>query len=118
MSAVIVNPPVPVPSHSTYGRQASVVPEPGDVLYVNRDASVQFSGDRALIFRVIKVSDQPTYHGWVWLTGYVLDQTGNALDRREIYVRKTGLRKAARPPAMVRQPKPAARKAARNALRR
>jgi hypothetical protein len=96
-----------------------VDPKPGDVLYVNRQASVQFAGDRTLIFRVIKVSDRPTYHGWIWLTGYVLDQKGNALDRREIYVRTAGLQRAAPPPARVRQanPKPAARTAPRNAQR-
>ncbi|WP_243707786.1 hypothetical protein [Micromonospora sp. KC606] len=45
-----------------------------------------------MIFRVIKVCDQPSYHGWVWLTGYVLDRTGKAVDRREIYVQSAGLR--------------------------
>ncbi|WTY53936.1 hypothetical protein OG617_11585 [Micromonospora sp. NBC_01412] len=71
---------------------------------MNRQASAQFGGDRALIFRVIKVPDQPTYHGWIWLTGYLLDQAGNALDRREIYVQKAGLQRATRPPALVRGP--------------
>ncbi|MFG3703573.1 hypothetical protein ACGF7U_02385 [Micromonospora sp. NPDC047670] len=96
-----------------------MVPKPGDVLYVNRQASVQFGGDRALIFRVIKVSDQPTYYGWIWLTGYVIDRAGRALDRREIYVQEAGLQLADPPPAAVGQPrKPAARTACRNALRR
>ncbi|WP_243706350.1 hypothetical protein [Micromonospora sp. KC721] len=65
--------------------------KPGDVVHVGADASVQFGGERSLIFRVIKVCDQPTYHGWVWLTGYVLDRAGNAIDRREIYVQRAGL---------------------------
>lgn len=95
-----------------------MVPKPGDVLYVNREASVQFSGDRALVFRVIKVCDRPTYYGWAWLTGYVLDRKGNALARREIYVQMAGLQKAATPPTVVRQPNPVARTAPRNALRR
>lgn len=69
-----------------------MVPKPGDVLHVDSDASVQFSGDRALIFRVIKVCDRPTYDGWVWLTGYSLDRAGNAVDRREIFVQRAGLR--------------------------
>ncbi|SCF18499.1 hypothetical protein [Micromonospora carbonacea] len=97
-----------------------MVPKPGDVLYVNRQASVQFGGDRALIFRVIKVPEQPTYYGWIWLTGYVLDPKGNALDRREIYVQKAGLQRATPPAAAVRQPdrKSAARTTARNAVRK
>lgn len=67
-------------------------PKPGDVVRVGGRASVQFGGDRALVFRVIKVCDKPTYHGWVWLTGYVLDRAGKAVDRREIYVQHEGLR--------------------------
>ena len=67
-------------------------PTPGDVLHVDAAASVQFSGTRSLIFRVIKVGDRPTYDGWVWLTGYVLDWAGNAVDRREIFVQRAGLR--------------------------
>ncbi|MDM4722124.1 hypothetical protein QTQ03_21960 [Micromonospora sp. WMMA1363] len=67
-------------------------PKPGDVLLVGSDASVQFSGERSLIFRVIKVCDRATYHGWVWLLGYALDRAGNAVDRREIYVQRAGLR--------------------------
>ncbi|MFG1954315.1 hypothetical protein [Micromonospora sp. NPDC048830] len=74
------------------------------MLYVDRLASVQFGGDRALIFRVIKVCEQPTYHGWIWLTGYVLDRAGNARDRREIYVQAAGLIRAAPPLAAARQP--------------
>ncbi|MFG1885461.1 hypothetical protein [Micromonospora sp. NPDC049102] len=62
------------------------------MLHVGNDASVQFSGDRALIFRVIKVCDRPTYEGWVWLTGYSTDRAGKAVDRREIYVQRAGLR--------------------------
>ena len=74
-----------------------MVPKPGDVLYVGRQASVQFGGDRALVFRVIRVDDRPTYHGWIWLTGYTLDRAGNALDRREIFVQRDGLTRAAPP---------------------
>ncbi|MGC4886357.1 hypothetical protein [Micromonospora sp. NBC_01392] len=87
-----------------------MVPKPGDVLYVNRGASVQFGGDRALIFRVIKISGELVHHDWIWLTGYVLDQAGNALARREIFVQKAGLLRADPPRAVVRQPrrKPAA----------
>lgn len=71
-------------------------PSPGDLLIVDGRASVQFAGDRALILRVVSVYDRPTYHGWVWLTGYVVNRRGRATDKREVYVQLAGLR---RPPA-------------------
>ncbi|WP_229400055.1 hypothetical protein [Micromonospora okii] len=80
-------------------------PSPGDLLTVDGCASVQFAGDRALTFRVVSVSDRPTYHGWLWLTGYVLDRRGLATGKREIFVQLSGLHPsrgaeaaAARPP--------------------
>jgi hypothetical protein len=69
-----------------------VVPRPGDVLLIDERASVQFAGDRALVLRVISVSDYPTYYGWCWLTGYVLDADGQAVDRRHVFVQFAGLR--------------------------
>ncbi|SCG47514.1 hypothetical protein GA0070609_1936 [Micromonospora echinaurantiaca] len=69
------------------------VPSPGDLLLVDGRASVQFAGDRALRFRVVSVSRQPTYPGWVWLTGYVLNRRGEAAARREVYVQLAGLRR-------------------------
>lgn len=68
------------------------VARPGAVLLIDGRASVQFAGDRALVLRVISVSERPTYHGWAWLTGYVLDGAGQALDRREVFVQVAGLR--------------------------
>lgn len=67
-------------------------PRPGDVLRIDGQASVQFRDDRALVLRVTAVSDQDTYAGWIWLTGYVLDQYGAATDRREVFVQLAGLR--------------------------
>lgn len=67
-------------------------PSPGDLLVIDGRASVQFSGDRALTFRVVSVSNQPTYEGWVWLTGYVLDRRGDATVKREVFVQLAGLR--------------------------
>lgn len=55
---------------------------------------MQFAGDRALLLRVISVCDKPTYYSWCWLTGYVIDRTGQALERREIFVQTAGLRLA------------------------
>ncbi|MFG3707072.1 hypothetical protein ACGF7U_20440 [Micromonospora sp. NPDC047670] len=71
-------------------------PSPGDLLVVDGRASVQFAGDRALTFRVVSVCDQPTYAGWIWLTGYVLDRRGQATAKREIYVQLAGLRVVSR----------------------
>ncbi|MCZ7377309.1 hypothetical protein O3438_20605 [Micromonospora sp. WMMC250] len=67
---------------------------------------MQFSGNRSLIFRVIKVCDRPTYEGWIWLTGYSLDRAGKAVDRREVFVQRAGLRVIvpAAAPATARTP--------------
>ncbi|WP_225853782.1 hypothetical protein [Micromonospora sp. AMSO31t] len=81
-------------------------PEPGDLLRIDGGASVQFAGDRALTFRVVSVCPRPAYTGWVWLTGYVLDRRGQAVDRREVFVQLAGLRKVdAPPPAPGGQPR-------------
>ncbi|MFV2009338.1 MULTISPECIES: hypothetical protein [unclassified Micromonospora] len=66
-------------------------PSPGDVLLIGREASVQFADDRGIRFRVIAVDRKWTYDGWIWLTGYVMDRHGNAIDRREIFVQRHGL---------------------------
>ncbi|MFE9655204.1 hypothetical protein [Micromonospora sp. NPDC006431] len=73
-------------------------PEPGDLLRIDGRTSVQFAGDRALTFRVVSVCDRPTYAGWVWLTGYVINRRGNATAKREIYVQLAGLRRATSTP--------------------
>jgi hypothetical protein len=65
---------------------------PGDVVQVGAEASVQFSGDRGLLFRIIRVDPRVTYDGWLWLDGYVIGPAGNALQRRRIFVRQEGLR--------------------------
>lgn len=70
----------------------SVIPRPGEVLIVDRQASVQFADLRQLVFRVISVSRRPTYEGWAWIHGYVLDSSGAATERREIFVRCDGPR--------------------------
>ncbi|MGW4462779.1 hypothetical protein [Micromonospora sp. NPDC004704] len=80
------------------------MPEPGDVLGVGAPASVQFGGASAITFRVTVVSKQPTYDGWVWLTGYVLNRKGEATEKREIFVQLDGLRLLARPHRPTRLP--------------
>ena len=68
-----------------------LLPRSGDVLHVTRAASVQFI--EPLLFRVIRVHDWQTYHGWVWLDGYELNSAGEAVDRRSIFVQINGLRR-------------------------
>jgi hypothetical protein len=92
-------------------------PRPGDLLRVDGRASVQFAGDRALTFRVVSVCDRPTYDGWVWLTGYVLNRRGEATAKREIYVQLAGLQ-AAVPAAVSAQRGAQSRRAMPSALRR
>lgn len=41
--------------------------------------------------RVISIDSRTTYVGWAWLTGYVLDTHGNAVERREVFVQEAGL---------------------------
>ena len=72
---------------------SEALPQPGDVLYVGGAASVQFQGERALTFRVIRVDPRSTYAGWLWIDGYVLGPDGDAIERRVIFVRRDGLRK-------------------------
>ncbi|WP_431905615.1 hypothetical protein [Micromonospora carbonacea] len=68
------------------------MPTPGDLVLIDGRASVQFDGDRALWLRVTSVDERPTYYGWVWLTGYVVDPvTRNALAKREVFAQIAGL---------------------------
>jgi hypothetical protein len=65
-------------------------PKAGDVLHITRAASVQFL--QPFMFRVIRVLDWPTYDGWVWLDGYQMGPSGDAVARRSLYVMYEGLR--------------------------
>ncbi|WP_434740955.1 hypothetical protein [Micromonospora sp. SH-82] len=50
-----------------------------------------------MTFRVIKVlTERLTYHGWAWVRGYQLDDRGDAVATREIFVRPAGLLPAPR----------------------
>ena len=65
-------------------------PRVGDVLHVTRAASVQFCNP--ILFRVIRVHHEwTTYEGWIWLDGYQLGITGDAVERRSIFVQVRGL---------------------------
>ena len=69
-----------------------IVPRSGDVLLVTREASVQFA--HPLKFRVIRIHDWQTYDGWAWLDGYQLNDVGDAVERRSIFVQLKGLQQA------------------------
>jgi hypothetical protein len=59
------------------------------VLRVTKTASVQFT--QPMLFRVIRVHDWQTYDGWAWLDGYQLNASGDAVERRSIFVLLQGL---------------------------
>jgi hypothetical protein len=82
-----------VTSRKEVGGVAGVgmVPRPGEVVVVGPSASVQFAGRQGFRFRVIQVDSRPTYDGWIWLDGYQLDVSGQAIARRKIFVRRSGL---------------------------
>lgn len=69
----------------------SRLPRSGDTVLIDRPASVQFL--KPMMFRVIRVHDWPTYDGWVWLDGYQLNQAGDAVERRSIFVQINGINK-------------------------
>ncbi|WP_433233514.1 hypothetical protein ACQP2H_10580 [Micromonospora sp. CA-248260] len=74
----------------------------GTVLYVTRAASIQFL--RPIRFRLIRVLDDwYTYDGWVWLDGYQLNSSGDAVSRRKIFVQKDGLQFSDPAQSMVRR---------------
>jgi hypothetical protein len=73
-----------------------VLPRSGDVIHVTKAASVQFSAP--VVFRVIRVHDWPTYEGWIWLDGYELNSSGDAVERRSIFVQVGGLRQVGKAP--------------------
>ncbi|NGM14840.1 hypothetical protein O3597_24625 [Verrucosispora sp. WMMA2044] len=89
-----------------------MLPRSGDVLHVTRAASVQFR--RPILFRVIRVLDRPTYDGWLWLEGYELNATGDAVNRRSIFVQRAGLRQVQAAP----QPRPHTVRSARRPVAR
>ena len=78
-----------------------MLPRSGDVLRVTKAASVQFS--QPILFRVIRVHEWKTYDGWAWLDGYQLNSSGDAVERRSIFVRLDGLQ----PGQFTRAPRPA-----------
>lgn len=58
---------------------------------LGRAASVQFA-IVPIRLRVIGVDPRPTYDGWLWLVGYQLDERGQAIAKREVFVQRAGVR--------------------------
>lgn len=76
----------------------------GDIVHVTGLASVQFTV-RPILFRVIRKQDTPTYAGWVWLDGYELDEYGDAVEHRSIFVQPDGLTPGVIQPRPAQEPK-------------
>ncbi|WP_428964960.1 hypothetical protein [Micromonospora fluostatini] len=71
----------------------------GDLLHLTRAASVQFAV-RPIVLRLIRVrEDWVTYDGWVWLDGYQVDERGDAVERRTLFVLRAGVRVLRSPPS-------------------
>ncbi|RAO04496.1 hypothetical protein GAR05_00630 [Micromonospora saelicesensis] len=64
-------------------------PQTGEMLHLTRAASVQFM--RPIFVRVIRVLDWPTYDRWLWIDGYELATSGDAVARRSLFVMPAGL---------------------------
>ncbi|MCZ7376566.1 hypothetical protein [Micromonospora sp. WMMC250] len=79
-------------------------PDPGAVVLVGPECSVQFSGSRAVRVQVVSVDERTNYPGWIWLTGYVLGPRGQAVDKRELYVQAAGLKVLQLPAVTVAAP--------------
>ncbi|MFG1648929.1 hypothetical protein ACGFIE_03295 [Micromonospora sp. NPDC049275] len=75
-------------------------------MLIGAACSVQFTGDRALMLRVVSVGEVDPYHDWIWLTGYVLDAKGLATSKRELYVMKAGVCIQRRTAPVCGQPRP------------
>ena len=82
-------------------------PRPGQVVVLDRAASVQFDGDRGLTVQILEVDERPTGEDWVWLTVAVL---GPPAARRQaavrtVFVRPAGLRPATVPEELLGMPR-------------
>jgi hypothetical protein len=82
-------------------------PRPGQVVVLDRAASVQFDGDRGLTVQILEVDEQPTLEGWTWLTVAVLGPPA-ARKRaavRTVFVQAAGLRPATVPEELLGMPR-------------
>ena len=82
--------------HTRIRQYAVELPQPSQVYYVGREASVQFALN-PFNFRVGRVRPIDERSIWIWVDGYELGPTGDAVARRSIFVMRTGLR----PPVVI-----------------
>ncbi|MFF0231456.1 hypothetical protein [Micromonospora sp. NPDC005254] len=61
-------------------------------MLIGAACSVQFTGERALLLRLVSLGEVDPYTGWLWITDYALDAQGLARAKRELFVRRAGLR--------------------------
>jgi len=61
----------------------------GTTYRVTRACSPQF--EHPILFRVIREHKWSTYEGWTWLDGYQVNDAGEAVERRSIFVMPVGL---------------------------
>ncbi len=65
------------------------LPRSGQIIRLTRAASVQFT--QPIVATVVRVDPRDTYHGWVWLDVFQLDQDGRAVERRSVFVQLDGI---------------------------
>ncbi|MFG1674953.1 hypothetical protein [Micromonospora sp. NPDC049282] len=64
----------------------------GDLVRLDRTASVQFC--RPITVRVIReIVGRSTFDGWAWIEAYELNGRGEAVAKRELFVKPAGLRR-------------------------
>jgi hypothetical protein len=66
--------------------------KPGTVVRVGRAANFRYLA-RSVRIRLVRVEREPTSEELVWIDGYVLDETDEAIERRQLIVRLAGLRR-------------------------
>ncbi|WP_327038457.1 hypothetical protein [Micromonospora maris] len=89
-----------VPTSRWASRPATPTPGPREdgtprvvpgVYLLTHEASPQFV--KPITVRVIReLADRCTYYDWAWIQVYVLNRNGDAIQRRELFVRPVGLR--------------------------
>jgi hypothetical protein len=80
----------------------SAPPQPGDLLWIDRPASVQFAL-RPFAFLLLHVHRWSTHTGWIWLDGWELSAQGQIVQRRSIFAQTDGIQVA---PASHPRPDP------------
>ncbi|MEV6527794.1 hypothetical protein AB0M43_38320 [Longispora sp. NPDC051575] len=80
------------------------VPPVGTTVLLTAEASPQFAGQHQLRLRVTGAETASSVRGWGYLRGYVLDEHGDAVKTRRVYVRWAGVQVTTNP--TPRAPRP------------